>query len=90
MLCVVNAVLLFLHSDLGRAADLAHGNTASELHQTFLQLSLAVVAGGILGLRLVLLAKYKTGPSMNVVFSFSTRMRFSSKAKLLSCHAVFI
>ena len=41
---VVDAVLLFLHFDFGRAADADHRNAAGQLGQTFLQLFLVVVA----------------------------------------------
>ena len=41
---VVDAVLLFLHFDFGRAADADHRNPAGQLGQTFLQLFLVVVA----------------------------------------------
>ena len=48
---VVDAVLALLHLDLGRAADLDHGNAAGELGQALLELLLVVVAGGVLDLR---------------------------------------
>ena len=41
---VVDAVLLLLHFDFGRAADADHRNAAGQLGQTFLQLFLVVVA----------------------------------------------
>jgi hypothetical protein len=47
---VVNAVLLFLHFDFGRAADADDRNAAGQLGQTFLQLLLVVVRGGLLDL----------------------------------------
>ena len=49
---VVDAVLLLLDLDLGRAADADHRNAAGELGQTLLQLLLVVVRGGLLDLRL--------------------------------------
>ena len=49
---VVDAVLLFLDLDLGRAADADHGNTAGELRQAFLQLLAVVVRGRLLDLGL--------------------------------------
>jgi len=47
---VVDAVLLFLHFDFGRAADADHRNAAGQLGQTFLQLFLVIVAGGFFSL----------------------------------------
>src|SRR5207248_4127954 len=47
---VVDAVLALLHLDLGRTADLDHGNAAGELGQPLLQLLAIVVAGGVLDL----------------------------------------
>src|SRR6185369_2633984 len=52
---VLDAVLLFLDLNLGSAADADHRNAAGELGQTFLQLLLVVVRGGLLDLRLDLL-----------------------------------
>ena len=49
---VVDAVLLLLDLDLGRAADADHRDAAGELGQTLLQLLLVVVRGGLLDLRL--------------------------------------
>ena len=49
---VVDAVLLLLHLDLGRAADADHRDAAGELGQPLLQLLLVVVRGGLLDLRL--------------------------------------
>ena len=40
---VVDAVLALLHLDLGRAADLDHGNAAGELRQPLLQLLTVVI-----------------------------------------------
>ena len=47
---VVDAVLLLLHLDFGRAANPDHGNAARELGQTLLELLLVVVGGGLLDL----------------------------------------
>ena len=47
---VVDAVLALLHLDLGRAADLDHGNAAGELGETLLELLAVIVAGGVLDL----------------------------------------
>ena len=47
---VVDAVLALLDLDLGRAADLDHGNAAGELGETLLELLLVIVAGGVLDL----------------------------------------
>ena len=52
---VVDAVLLLLHLDFGRAADADHRDAAGELGETLLQLLLVVVRGGLLDLRLDLL-----------------------------------
>src|SRR6185437_1765895 len=52
---VVDAVLLLLDLDLGRAADLDDGHAAGQLGQTLLQLLAVVVRGGLLDLRLDLL-----------------------------------
>src|SRR5208337_2958126 len=49
---VVDAVLLLLDLDLGRAADADHRDAARELGQTLLQLLTVVVRGGLLDLRL--------------------------------------
>src|SRR6185437_12539024 len=49
---VVNAVLLFLDFDLGRAADADNRDATGELGQTFLQLLLVVVRRGFLDLLL--------------------------------------
>ena len=49
---VVNAVLLLLDLDLGRAADLDDGDAAGELGQALLELLAVVVRGGLLDLRL--------------------------------------
>jgi hypothetical protein len=49
---VVDAVLLLLDLDLGRAADADHRDAARELRETLLQLLLVVVRGGLLDLRL--------------------------------------
>src|SRR6202000_1805519 len=49
---VVDAVLLFLHFHFGRTADADHRNAAGQLGQTFLQLFLVVVGGGVLDLLL--------------------------------------
>src|SRR6185437_16130368 len=49
---VINAILAFLHLDLGRAADADHRDAARELGQTLLQLLTVVVRGGLLDLRL--------------------------------------
>jgi hypothetical protein len=49
---VFDAILLFLHLDLGGSANTDHRNTAGELRQTFLQLLTVVVGGGFLDLRL--------------------------------------
>ena len=49
---VVDAVLLFLDFDFGRAADADHRNAAGELGETLLQLLLVVVRGGLLDLLL--------------------------------------
>src|SRR5256885_14945601 len=43
MQSVFDAGLLFLHFDLGRSADLDHGNTAGELCNTLLQLFLVEI-----------------------------------------------
>ncbi len=48
---VVDAILLFLDLDLGRAADADDGHAARELGQPLLQLLLVVVGGGVLDLR---------------------------------------
>ena len=47
---VLDAVLLFLHFDLGRAADLDHRDAAGKLRQPFLQLLAVIVGGGLLDL----------------------------------------
>jgi hypothetical protein len=49
---VVDAVLLLLDLDLGRAADADDGDAASQLGQTLLQLLAVVVRGGLLDLLL--------------------------------------
>ena len=49
---IVDAILLLLDLDLGRAADLDHGDAAGELGQPLLQLLLVVVRGGVLDLLL--------------------------------------
>ena len=49
---VVDAVLLFLHFDFGRAADADHRDAACELGETLLELLTVVVRGGFLDLRL--------------------------------------
>ena len=49
---VVDAILLLLDLDLGRAADADHRDAAGELGQPLLQLLLVVVGGGLLDLRL--------------------------------------
>ena len=49
---VFDAVLAFLHLDFGGTADLDHRNAAGQLGQTFLQLLLVVVRGGLFDLRL--------------------------------------
>src|ERR1700733_3040706 len=49
---VVDAVLLFLDLDLGRAANPDHRNAAGELRQPLLQLLLVVVGGRVLDLGL--------------------------------------
>src|SRR5690606_38747402 len=49
---VVDAVLLFLHFDFGRAADAQDGDAAGQLGQTLLQFFLVVVRGGVLDLTL--------------------------------------
>jgi hypothetical protein len=49
---VVDAVLLLLHLDLGRAADADHRDAARELGQALLELLTVVVRGGLLDLRL--------------------------------------
>ena len=49
---VVDAVLLLLDLDLGRAADADHRDAARELGQTLLQLLAIIVRGGVLDLRL--------------------------------------
>ena len=49
---VVDAILLLLDLDFGRAADADDRNAAGELGQTLLQLLLVVVGGGLLDLRL--------------------------------------
>src|SRR5262249_30113497 len=49
---VLDAILLLLHLDLGRTADLDHRNAAGELGQPLLQLLTVVVRGGLLDLRL--------------------------------------
>jgi hypothetical protein len=48
---VVHAILALLHLDLGRTADLDHGNAAGELGETLLELLAVIVAGGVLDLR---------------------------------------
>ncbi len=40
---VVNAVLAFLHLDLGRTANADHGHTTGKLGKTFLQLFTVIV-----------------------------------------------
>ena len=47
---VVDAILALLDLDLGRAADLDHGNAAGELGETLLELLAVIVAGGVLDL----------------------------------------
>ena len=47
---VVDAVLALLDLDLGRTADLDHGNAAGELGETLLELLAVIVAGGVLDL----------------------------------------
>src|SRR5208283_4925080 len=49
---VVDAVLLLLDFDLGRAADADHRHAARELGETLLQLLLVIVRGRVLDLRL--------------------------------------
>ncbi len=49
---VIDAVLLLLHFDFGRAADADHRNAAREFRQTLLQLLAVVVGGGLLDLLL--------------------------------------
>jgi hypothetical protein len=49
---VLDAVLLLLHLDLGRAADLDHRDAARELGEPLLQLLAVVVGGRLLDLRL--------------------------------------
>ena len=49
---VLDAILLLLHLDLGRAADANDRDAAGELGQTLLQLLAVVVRGGLLDLRL--------------------------------------
>src|SRR5215204_2324446 len=49
---VVDAVLLLLHLDLGRAADADHRDAARELGETLLELLTVVVRGRLLDLRL--------------------------------------
>ncbi len=49
---VVDAVLLLLDFDFGRAADADHRDAARELGETLLQLLTVVVRGGLLDLRL--------------------------------------
>src|SRR4029078_9189278 len=48
----IDAVLLLLHLDLGRATDADHRNAAGELRQPLLPLFFVVVRGGLLDLRL--------------------------------------
>ena len=79
---VVDAVLLLLHLDLGRAADPDHRDAAGELGETLLQLLLVVVRGRVLDLRLDLrdaasMSAFLPAPSMIVVFSFSMRTRLA-------------
>ena len=50
--CVVDAVLLLFHLDFGRAADADDRDAAGQLVETFLQLLLVVVRGGLFDLRL--------------------------------------
>src|ERR1700747_3285716 len=52
---VINAVLAFLHLDLGRAADADHRDAARELGETLLQLLTVVVRGGLLPTMVLLL-----------------------------------
>ena len=47
---VFDAGLLFLHLDLGRSADLDHGDAAGELGNALLELLLVVVGGGFFDL----------------------------------------
>ena len=47
---VVDAVLALLDLDLGRAADLDHGNAAGELGEPLLQLLAVIVGGRVLDL----------------------------------------
>ena len=47
---VFDAGLLLFHLDLGRSADLDHGDAAGELRNALLQLLLVVVGGGFLDL----------------------------------------
>ena len=47
---VVDAVLALLDLDLGRAADLDHGDAAGELGEALLELLLVIVAVGVLDL----------------------------------------
>ncbi len=49
---VIDAVLALLHFDFGGAADADHRNAAGQLGQTFLQLFLVIVAGGLFDLGL--------------------------------------
>ncbi len=49
---VVDAVLLVLHLDLGRAADLDHRNTAGELGKPLLQLLLVIIGRRVFDLLL--------------------------------------
>src|SRR4028118_1440622 len=48
---IVDAVLALLDRDLGRAADLDHGDAAGELGEALLELLLVIVAGGVFDLR---------------------------------------
>src|SRR5207247_4997836 len=49
---ILDAVLLLLHLDLGRAADPDHRDAAGELGEPLLQLLAVVVRRGLLDLRL--------------------------------------
>ena len=79
---VVDAVLLLLDLDLGRAADADHRDAAGELGQPLLQLLLVVVGRRLLDLRLdlgdpALDVGFLPAPLMIVVFSFSIRTRLA-------------
>jgi hypothetical protein len=82
---VVDAVLALLHLDLGRAADLDHGNAAGELGQPLLQLLAVIVGRGVsicwrIASVRALIASWLPAPSTIVVLSLSIVTRLAVRA----------